>query len=140
MKHAIYNKDGPECLSEKSDHLLALSRVGIAASDSGMNLDLQDCGYCGLFEVMALISADISDELVEREIHGNKPTQAPKPHDPDLITAKAYLAGHAASLKLTPPAPLLAECGAPSGPLLAYCKEHGINLDRLFPSGAAPEQ
>lgn len=140
MKHPIYMTEDIQCLNEKADRLLALSRVGIAASDSAMNLDLGDCGYCGLFEAMALISADLSDELMQRETFGKAPKQAPKPCDPDINTAKAFLSGHAAGLGLTPPAPLVDKTGAPSGPLLRYCKEYGVSLDRLFASDPPKEQ
>lgn len=88
MKHHTYLKEDSNELSEKSDQLLALSRVGIAASDSDMNLDLEDCGYCGLFEVMATLSRDLTDELVEREVHGNKPT--PTPRDPNISAAVPF--------------------------------------------------
>lgn len=40
-----------------------LAKIGLAASDTMMNVDLHDCGYAELFEVICVISNELIDEI-----------------------------------------------------------------------------
>ena len=81
QKDPIYG-DGCELgLSINAGQILALARVGVAASDTAMNVHLGGTDYQGLFEVIGGIADRLTDDLIDEEIIG------PKPATTDLLAA-----------------------------------------------------
>ncbi|WP_372572658.1 hypothetical protein [Ruegeria jejuensis] len=57
----IYERpERPDTL-HKASNILALARVGVAASDSALNIDLVKQGYGELLETIARLASDILD-------------------------------------------------------------------------------
>ncbi|WP_299847702.1 hypothetical protein [uncultured Roseovarius sp.] len=71
MKDHIYDLETEGDPSMSAGHILALARVGVAASDSVMSVDLQRNGYQNLFEVIGDIAGRLMDEISELE-HQNE--------------------------------------------------------------------
>lgn len=67
MRDHIYDQDNDDGAFVKASHILSLARVGVAASDSAMSVDLQSNGYQNLFEVIGDIAGRLMDEISELE-------------------------------------------------------------------------
>ena len=70
MKHAVFNhadvpidKTPHDRVTTKLGHLLSLARIGVAASDTSLLIDLDEYGFGSLFEVMAEITNEIIDDV-----------------------------------------------------------------------------
>ena len=76
MRDHIYDMedDGDPILS--AGQILSLARVGVAASDSAMSVDLQRNGYQNLFEVIGDIAGKLMDEISALESKTEVPSKA----------------------------------------------------------------
>ncbi|WP_306112778.1 MULTISPECIES: hypothetical protein [unclassified Roseovarius] len=65
MSDHIYDReiDGDPFMS--ASHILSLARVGVAASESIMNVNLQRDGYQNLLEVIGDIAGRLTEEILE---------------------------------------------------------------------------
>ncbi|MEX0349833.1 MAG: hypothetical protein AB3N15_10465 [Paracoccaceae bacterium] len=59
MLGPVYEVDREGDALDKAFSILALARVGVAASDSTLNIDLIKSGYGGLLETIAQLATDI---------------------------------------------------------------------------------
>lgn len=65
--HQLYELPHPVYASSICNRIYGLSRIGVAATDSAMNLDLNKSGYFELFEVIAQLAFDLGDMIEELE-------------------------------------------------------------------------
>lgn len=63
MKDSIYENDIDETAERKLYTILSLCRVGVAASDSVMNVDLAKGGHCEMYEIIAKLAGEAVDML-----------------------------------------------------------------------------
>ena len=58
---AIYDRADLGDASSKAAGILSLARIGVAASDTSLVVDLKRCGYEGLLEVIGGLAAELSE-------------------------------------------------------------------------------
>lgn len=118
---------------DMANDLVELSRLGLAALETGANIDT-DYPLAALFRVMGAMA----DELGER-IEDGSPARAAfiasEKGEGDAAT-RQRLAEFAVWTGTVPPAQLLDADGEPTDALRAYCRENGLSLDWLFAGDA----
>ncbi len=67
MRDYIYDQDNDGGPFMKASHIHSLARIGVAASDSAMSVDLQSNGYQNLFELIGDIAGRLMEEISELE-------------------------------------------------------------------------
>lgn len=63
----IYADGYTDSASSKAMRLYALARVGIASTDSCMNINLAEGGHCEVFEVIGRLAYELSSDCEELE-------------------------------------------------------------------------
>ena len=67
MTDPIYQNGYTDTASSKAMRLYSLARVGVASTDSTMNVNLAEGGYCELFEVMGRLAYELSSDCEDLE-------------------------------------------------------------------------
>lgn len=67
MTDPIYHNGYTDTASSKALRLYSLARVGIASTDSYMNVNLAEGGYCELFEVIGRLAYELSEDCENLE-------------------------------------------------------------------------
>lgn len=68
----IYDKGSALETEDKAAQLRKLALIGIAATDSNMNLLHLDDAMQGLFEVMHRLAGEVEDEVAEMKRHATR--------------------------------------------------------------------
>ncbi len=67
MTDPIYQNNYTDTASSDALRLYSLARVGIASTDSAMNVNLAEGGYCELFEVIGRLAYELSSDCEDLE-------------------------------------------------------------------------
>lgn len=65
---AIYTNDRIVDAEDKSTQLRHLALIGLAAADSNMNIKHIDCAFQSLFEVIARLAEEVTEEVAYMKV------------------------------------------------------------------------
>ena len=73
----IYGQNcrSPDDAISKVSRMIHLARIGLAATESNLAIDLNKAGYSGLFETIARLGYDVIFEIPEGETGARQPSK-----------------------------------------------------------------
>ena len=72
MSRSIYKHRTEDTADIMALRIIGLAKVGAAATDSKMNIDLTGFGYCELFEAIAALGHELSEAIDILETEARK--------------------------------------------------------------------
>lgn len=124
----MFDRDVPLDFIDLLHRVCNLAKVGVAASDSVNNVRHVHAALEAQFELIydlageAIMLAEVAEGEREKLAKAAQST----------ATSEQRLAAFAKATETQAPSKLLAEDGAPSKEMLAYCKATGCSLDWVF--------